>query len=834
MQSSEVVDTLPASSSAPELSEGTKAPDRENLITFHDEAEAPLGGFVVDVPRFGLTDKTVGVDLAKFMQRPMRVASLTWTDGTAVANRWSYYPWHLYFTNPVIQNKLQNYAFIRCKLKVKIILNASPFLYGALMAYYEPLVAYRQNSIVKFDAATRWFITASQLPHRMLYPHESQGAEMELPFLYHKNWLPTSLAAEFQNMGQLTVTNMTLLRSANAAASQSITAAIYVWAEDVELSGPTVGLTLQGMDEYGTGPISAPASALADVAGRLKGVPFLSRFATATEIGASAVSRIAKLFGFTNVPVIADIHSMQPVTAPPLASTEIGFPIQKLTFDPKNELSISPSDIGCGNVDELAIEHIVQREAFFYSQLWTTGQAQGALIFRYAVTPNVIEQVAGSGFSTNYPTPTAWLGRLFRYWRGDLIIRIRVISSQYHKGRLLIAYDPLGTSASNLPIVSNTEGQVFTQIVDIGEQGDIEIRIPYQQAFPWLINENNWGSYVFPYGNDASWVNDDTRYNGTLTVRVLTKLTAPVPTADVPILFYIRGAENLEFASPIEVGENISALTVQSQDVYDETSPSEIIDVGGGTGGPDPHRYRMNHGEAVKSLRTLLRRFNLSEVYLNSAANSQPCVIYKDRFSRFPLQYGYDTHGIHSAKGTVTPASNFAYNFTKNTVFNYLAPAFIGLRGSTFWHINVESQEPLSVVSVVRAPWDTGDASRGVTYQNSTSVSGHAAFHMANLSACAAGAALTNQRTSASLSVGCPNYTLAKFEYCNPYNFSSPTISDGTAGENLVLNISTNNSIVANSPTMKVFKYFSVGTDFNFFFFLAVPCYYSYSTPLAN
>ncbi len=836
VQSSDVYDAPPPSGSGgdPLLSEGLKRPERQEITEFHDEAQAPLSGLSIHNDGVVAGDITSNVDIQNFMRRPIRVASLTWSDATSIGNRWTYNPWQLYFSQPAIANKLANYAFLRCNLKVKVVLNASPFLYGCLLMYYRPLPGYKQT-LIRYDSYQRWFMQATQLPHRTLYPQDSEGCEMTLPFIYHKQLIETSIASEFGNLGELTFTNLTTLKSANAATSQSITAAIYVWAEDVVLSGPSVGLVMQGgLDEYGTGPISAPASAVADIAGRLRGVPILGKFATATEIGASAISRIAKLFGFTNVPVIDNVSPMRPMNAPPLASTEIGFPIEKLTLDSKNELAIGPGHLGLPDKDELAISHLVQREAYLSSSTWSTSHAQGYLLFSAQVNPMTLLFNDFTISKDYYMPPMAWIGRLFKFWRGDIVFRFRVIASQYHKGRLLISYDPLGTSGSNLTSVSAAEGQVFTKIVDIGEQGDVELAIPYQQAFPWL-KVPLWTSVETFSPQAAGFTYDPTTYNGIITVRVLTKLTAPVASADTTLLTYIRGSENLEFADPIEMSDNFSLFTIQSQDVYDEASPSGEIPMGSSQSKPHPYRYRFNHGEKVVSLRTLLRRFNLSEVMMDPTSfSTNPLVVQTSRFSRFPLMYGYDPYGIHTAKGIAAPASNFFFNFVHNTVYNWIAPAFLAQKGSTFWHINFESPTPINFAQVSRTPSDTGGASRSTTGTASGSISANAAWLISKIPVGTTGSAIVNTLTNAGLSVSCPNYTNALFQYTDQNLISAPWGQDGLNGDNLSLVVSCNNANTPTSTQLKTFKYFAVGTDFNLYFFLCTPSFEYYSsTPAA-
>jgi hypothetical protein len=133
----------------------------------------------------------------------------------------------------------------------------------------------------------------------------------------------------------------------------------YAWATDVELAGLTSGLVLQG-DEYDkAGPISGPATAIASVASKLTDTPIIGSLARATEIGARAVGGIASLFGYSNPPVLNDVMPYQPKAFHSFAAVETGVPMDKLTLDPKNEITVDKSVTGAKPDDELVISHFV-------------------------------------------------------------------------------------------------------------------------------------------------------------------------------------------------------------------------------------------------------------------------------------------------------------------------------------------------------------------------------------------------------------------------------------------------------------------------------------------
>ena len=162
---------------------------------------------------------------------------------------------------------------------------------------------------------------------------------------------------------------------------------------DVELMGTTNKLALQA-DEYGNGAISKPATAVANLASMLTRVPVIGRFARATEIGASAVSRVAALFGYTNPPNIENVQPFYQMSAPQLATAEISVPYQKLALDPKTELSIDPQPFGLPGEDELALSYLKKKESFFGSTSWSTSDAATTQLFNCRISPVLRDAVS--------------------------------------------------------------------------------------------------------------------------------------------------------------------------------------------------------------------------------------------------------------------------------------------------------------------------------------------------------------------------------------------------------------------------------------------------------
>jgi hypothetical protein len=801
---------------------------KQENVQFVDEATGLKVGIDESYDGVSASDQTLNTSLTAFLNRPVRIASFTWNEADPVGTTHTYAPWHLYFNDTRIKKKVDNFAFIQCKLKVKVLINASPFYYGAMIGAYTPNPGLTPDTVIN-DTGTRWFIPTSQKPHMWIYPQGSKGDEMTLPFFYHKNWLNIQSASDLTNMGTLKFINYTDLAQANGVVGTGVSVQIYAWAEDVKLSGPSVGLAMQS-DEYGNGVVSAPATAIANGARWFENIPVIGRFATATRIGASAVSSIAALFGFTNVPNIKDCEAVRSAPFPQLASTAIGYPTEKLTIDSKNELTVDPSVLGLPALDEMVISHLAMKESYLCTATWTGANAVDDILFSARVAPALFDN-DGLANAKVYQTPLCWLSQLFKGWRGDIIFRFKFVATPYHKGRVRITFDPSGTAAGNIITDANSQMVTMTQIVDLGEESDVEIRIPYQQATAFMQARNDLTSSAVSWSTSLTptFSYSDVFDNGTITVRVQTLLTAPVAITTIPILVFVRAAENIEFANPCALGNNYSMFTPQSNDVYG--TPMELV--AGAPASVHDQRYLINYGESVKSLRQLLRRQTLSVV--NTFANigtyySTPYV----RFCKFPTHYGFDPSGVHRAVGLIAPGP-WNFNFSFMTPYNWISPAFCGQRGSMQWTMNWSNPNTFEKQSlrVIRDNQNSGAATIGVLSGAKIFQSDTPRFTMINWLSGASGQALTNQRTQTGISVQLPMQTRFRMESTQPLKFTTPSSIDGSDIDYYRVE---GHSLSGVSPQNDFLcMHVGIGTDFGLHYFVNVPTFYLYSaTPAAG
>lgn len=801
---------------------------KEGVTSFLDNSES----FVVtrNVPMLSESyDFTPNVELGDFLSRPVKIGTFTWLVSDVVTTSVQMKPWHLFFNDERIKYKLNNYAFLKCNLKLKVVINASPFYYGANLLEYHPLPVFKPSTVVD-DSSTRKFISLSQRPHAWIYPQKNAGVEMTLPFFHYQNFLHIQDATEFEDMGHITFNVVAPLRSANGTTGTGVTVQVYAWAEDVCVSGASVGLSLQARDEYETGPVSFIASAVAMATGSLKNIPIIGKYMTATQIGASAVAKIASLFGFCNPPVINDIMPYQPRAFPSLASSEISFPVEKLTLDPKNELSVDPSMVGLPNDDELNIPFLAQKESYLCSSDWTTTSAVDDLLFTSLVQPGLYD----ASSSVLYMTSLSWIAAMFGAWRGDVIFRFKFICSKYHRGRVRITYDPYGYPGKTIITDPVSTTVAFTEIVDITEDTNVEIRIPFQQAISFLRSGNAYDLSNRVWSNVTSPsipVYDGSIQNGTITVRVLTGLTAPVATSTIQMLTFVRAADNIEFANPIEFNTLFSNFELQAADEYDDDNELVLRIVAGKPSQPNPTRYLNHFGEVIFSLRQLIHRYVYHETIMQDFLSGDYALI-QDRCTRWPRPFGSDPAGVNESRN-IAGTANVKFSFTQNIPLTWIAPAFVATKGGINWTYNPYGlpTESKNHMRVYRAP-HLGGSSANVSNINiapSANVDLNVRTVMLNLKSGVSGQALANTKTNAGLNVMLPNFSNWNFQSTDPRNVNQPKSIDGSIRDMCIFECSGSGAENTALKGYRIDKYCAAAPDYSLYFFLNAPVLYLYA-----
>lgn len=494
-------------------------------------AAITMVGNNVSVPRpyFARND---GDDLKDFFRRPRPIYTFSWTTGSAITD---FKPWTLFMTNTAVAQKLNNYYMYRSNLKVICLISAQPQLYGALRISYLPFqTATRASRLYSINAAyppQTFFLNAAS----------SAGFCFDLPFFYPNDWKVirrvNAAATTADDLGTIRIVPLAPIARADGTAPGTLDVQFYAWAEDVHLAGPTY--VSQSKEVTATGPISGPASSVAKVAGYFRDVPVIGPFARATEIGSSAIGGIAKLFGYSR-PVPVDELTTMSIRSWGQMSTTVGRDhVNKLSADPKQELTIDPRSVGLSSDEMNSILSMASQESQLLNFDWATTHATKQCLAVFTVHPKALSQLLS-------PTNLCWVSFPFAKWTGTLIYRFRVFSSPFQRGRLIVSFDP--TSGVGTPPdmgLQDPDNLLSTNrfcVLDLATDTDVEFSVGWAQPQQW--GKNNLPTFELIHPAPIDYAD-----NGVVGVFVDAPLTSP-GAAQIRVNVTVRAGPDFAVAEP--------------------------------------------------------------------------------------------------------------------------------------------------------------------------------------------------------------------------------------------------------------------------------------------
>lgn len=770
--------------------------------------------------------------LGSFLGRPTRIADFSWSMGQPLFQRFN--PWQLFLNDPRVAEKIANFELYRSKLHVKMVISGTGFHYGRALVSYNPYSGFDQITVER-DFLQADLVAASQKPHFFLNPTNNMGGQLDLPFFWQDNYLSLS-NNDRDLLGEIVIKSFTNLQHANGG-NDPVTITVYAWASDVVLTMPTSLTTLTAADytpqsgklnsddEYGKGIISAPASAVAEAAGALTSVPLIAPYARATEMVAKGVGSLATHWGYSRPPIVTDIVQQKPLPAGNLANTDAADAVMKLSLDSKQELTIDSRTVGLDGEDQMDITRFCQRESYLTTFQMNPSQSPDTMLWNCRVTPNLY-RINGDEY---HPTPMAYMAVPFENWQGSIKYRFQIVKSNFHKGKILIRWDP---NANGSDIQYNT---VYSRVVDIAECDDFEIIVGWGQSTPFL-NTSSIALTPGLYSTSVRFLADNAeRYNGVLEVAVVNNLVSPAIDSVINFNVFVSACEDIKFGQP-SPGE-MKALSIfptptftPQSGVLDPTPMTEVT--GGATDAPsNPGAIRpiasqcaiadqtMNvfFGESPKTIRELLRRYILHRTDVAFGPSGINNVkLYSIRDKGLGYWNGWDPFGIDTESGEPC-------NIVIPTYATWFAPCYAGWRGGTRTKYtftgNTGSKPNVTRIGYNTASriqesefnlTDTAQASKRLTFGTGQFTSG--------------GAASTNAGINDTVEVEVPYYNGVRFtssrlprgDFCNGAH---------SAQVQIVLNDLTGETDpIASGAVIRSWK--SVGEDFTFFFFTGCPILY--------
>lgn len=551
----------------------TDAPTQaiQGITSFEHDAGTAVAE-PVDYSRSALyaRDHVEGADtIVDFLKRPtiLYQGNLTTSDSTIM---WSADPYNI-LIDGVKAAKLLGIYGIKADLVVTLNVNATRFMTGRYILAWLPSGGVPITSS-EFGYSTRIHAfnlqTFSQLPHVEIDIGTQTSVELRIPWTSIYPYFVLS-AAKPVGVGGL------LLRPYQplAAGAGDSACPFTMWAafENVELTGPTytqssiVGATeLAAKDK----PVSGTLMKISKASTILGEIPLLTPVARQVAWASKVLSRAASVMGWSkpllmSTPIYTRYRTsgyINNVDGPSMA-VNMGSTIDSsLMPSPPNNLS---------NLDEMSIDFIKQVPAYVTSVSWQS-QLAGASLYTGQVWPGVGRSLTGL-VTTN--TPMGMLSKMFVYWRGGIVFRIKLVKNEFYSGRLMFSFTPNYHGTGTTPSLTNSE-YVHRVIVDIRIENEVEFEIPYISPDVWQSTNTSIGHFM---------------------ISVVDPLVAPDSVSpSIVLLIEAFGASDLEFAAPVNPQYDVIVpVTTQMGKRYHLGSP--------GPSGVAPSAVCI--GEKIESLR---------------------------------------------------------------------------------------------------------------------------------------------------------------------------------------------------------------------------------------
>jgi hypothetical protein len=639
----------------------------------------------------------VDADLGSFLARPVLIHTLVWTAEQPTLSG-HIDPWTLWMNVTSVQRKFENFHFLRGSLHLKIQVNGNPFFMGRLMMSYEPCF----GSSVAIGNPYLDRQSHSSLEHVIIDPSINNEGRLVCPFLTPLAWIDLD-DTDSQWIGVLWYDQLATLTYASGTLTTDVDVQIYAWMEEAELCYPsaqTIGAyTPQSSkkkpkgksnrtagaakDEYtadqNVGPVSRVANTISEYAGYASMVPVLEPFAIATQIGANALSKIAGMFGYSRP------HSIEaPLRTIPnpmgfMPSTDMVDNAIPMHVGVKSELTIDPRVNGDPfEQDNLVVASIGRKWAMIGSTTWDATMAVDTLLYESYVAPQMGTYISGT---QRLFTPMGFSSVPFRYWRGSIEVRIQIVASRFHRGRLRFAWTPDGN-----PVSASETNLNYGRIIDIDQTSQFEFRIPFGRNVGYCINTAS-----------AAASNRDA-VNGQVYLAVQNPLSNPEVSKTVEILIWVRAGEDMQYCGPTNAAyKHASVLALQSS--------SERPTVAGDVGltretvcedlwesSDHPLLNTVYVGDPVRSFRPLLKRYELWGNFWDSATSQNGTTDMSPLTGMtrvlglpfYPPPYGAAESGYGTYNKT---AATYDWNGLPNVLMTWLSYVYVGMKGSTRWSV---------------------------------------------------------------------------------------------------------------------------------------------------
>lgn len=691
---------------------------RVQTVTFIDQVPPAMGADPYQADRLQLPLQNFAKEatqhsIADILRRPVPLPDVVWDQfaqpGEVLLE--TAFPDAIFTDSASRIAKLQNFQYFRCSVNFRVAPNAMPFHAGRLLLVWEPLERLRGTKAGRTDQQY-----ATALKHVEINPNQHQAACLEVPFV-----LPASywnLTVPQRAMGTFKLIVLNSLSSGVNTQSVSITPTYTL--DNIEISLPTGSPVFQSGNDTEKqvaeedGVISRYTHGAAEIASGISrfGIPLISEIAKPVQWIADFSTTALRWFGLSKPSSYTGPTCM--IQTPGLGQPHMDGVSQaiRLSAAMDNELPMLDGVFGT-SVDEMSIDYVISRPVVAATINWSATDTPGTFISSFPVHPGLCPLEPGppgDGY-TYRPTPLAFVASCFKFWTGSIRYRVEFVSTGFHAGRVLIAYEP---SRRDLPAPLAELGNAWSMVIDISQTNEVDFEIPFVSNVPCLpvilddMDETYLNARV-PADNRAEICGNI--FNGRLTINVLSSLVHADTVADnIDINVWVSGGSDMEFGHPSQTnfaavfdtfnpapailparGQPVMQSGEESGSAFYRGTPAEAM---GATEGHDRESMKqlvpsarnpplslgqLAMGEKITSLRQLIKRLTPST--FARVTNALPVLVIDPEY-----QHAYPA-SMPPAEIADTAGDLMNYQ----SLYDYIGAMYVGVRGGVRYQVETES-----------------------------------------------------------------------------------------------------------------------------------------------
>jgi len=546
---------------------------------------------------FETAETGVESDLIDFLERPyvLRTGVLSISD---TVNTFSpAFPISELCQQTMFRNKVAGRYLIRADIEAVLQVNGTPFHQGRYILAWIPTAGANSGNAtnwIKMHAGT--LCQRTQLPHVEIDVCKQSACSITVPYATPKmGYTPNSTGDVLGDNGCFYIFPYEPLNCVTG--NTAISFCLWLKMKNVRLGAPCIpmmdfgGPSLKEAKAADIGPVTSAVTKVGTTMGILGKIPFLAPFMKPGKAIADVVAEASATWGLCRPRNQAPVSRVVQATGAFNANADAGDTCQSIALMQTNAIS-GETNLGGTNIDEMSIDYIKSIPAYIGSESWSISNNAGDNITTIPLTPSYFKSLHTDVVSFYDWTPVAFVASLFKFWRGSLKVTFKVVKTDFHSGRLLLAYSPFPLVGTPAAPTIYTGAYLHREILDIRTQSEFSFIIPY-------VSQTAYRGYAEPMG----W----------LYVTVLDKLIAPVTVpSTVKILVEVSGGPDFEVAVPTTEDQRAVFLPHALQ--MDFNSPPETPkDIVLGNGKMPTYRTVAASsciGEQVRSLKMLLKRYN--------------------------------------------------------------------------------------------------------------------------------------------------------------------------------------------------------------------------------